>query len=332
MSEMMEGPLLNRPTQCAIPTFDGLLPDPLGGLVSNLLYINARWHALAKLRVHTDATLILLEQATVELGETFREFIRTADIIKTIELPREAERRARKAAKKSADPSDGASAPAPVQATQPAPAQPGPSVATSTSKSKGGGQSKSQRSKKLNISTIKFHALGHYPSTIRFFGPTDLYSTELVIVNHSHLNKSHLLVLYQGENCHLSPKAWFKSTSKRFIRKEISMHERRRARLKLVKHRLLSKGKSAKAQELREQRTASRNPYIHHYIGKSKSSPIYLSQFSPGGNLSKDVACLVVTRSLDERIVIDQLPVFYSEAQETPSPSASPCVRPDNKR
>jgi hypothetical protein len=37
-----------------------------------------------------------------------------------------------------------------------------------------------RRVKKLNISTVKFHALGHYPKIIRHFGPTDLYSTEWV--------------------------------------------------------------------------------------------------------------------------------------------------------
>ena len=45
------------------------------------------------------------------------------------------------------------------------------------------GECASGRPKRLNISTIKFHTLGHYPSTIRFLGPTDLYSTEWVSLN-----------------------------------------------------------------------------------------------------------------------------------------------------
>ena len=104
------------------------------------------------------------------------------------------------------------------------------------------------------------------------------------------------LTCSQGENFHRSPKAWFKSTSKKFIRKELSMHERRRTRLKHAKYRLLTHGKSVKAEELREQRLASRNPDIHHYIGTSKNAPIYLSQFSPSsdGSLSADVACSVI--------------------------------------
>lgn len=71
------------------------------------------------------------------------------------------------------------------------------------------------------------------------------------------------------------------------------MHEHRRVRLKRAKFRLLTKAKSPKAQELKEQRRASRSPDIPYYIGRSKSIPVYISQFSLGGNLSNDVACSV---------------------------------------
>jgi len=42
--------------QCAIPVFEGLLDEPYNTLLMQLLYRAAEWHALAKLRVHTDAT------------------------------------------------------------------------------------------------------------------------------------------------------------------------------------------------------------------------------------------------------------------------------------
>ncbi|KAJ3522032.1 hypothetical protein NMY22_g12062 [Coprinellus aureogranulatus] len=142
-----------------------------------------------------------------------------------------------------------------------------------------------RKPRKMNISTAKFHALGHYPTTIRHFGPSDLYSTEW------------------GENFHRSPKAWFKSTSKKFIRKELSMHERRRKRLRRVKYLLLTKGKSAEAQELREQRLASRNPDIHHYIGTSKRAPIYLTQFSSTGTFAGDRACLHFIRNAKKHLL-----------------------------
>lgn len=51
--------------------------------------------------------------------------------------------------------------------------QPGTEVSVDSS-------TKRRRAKRMNISTIKFHTLGHYPSTIRSLGPTDLYSTEWV--------------------------------------------------------------------------------------------------------------------------------------------------------
>jgi len=56
-----------------------------------LLYRAAEWHALAKLRMHTRATLGLLEKCTVHLGQLMRKF-RDESFIKfnTVALPREA--------------------------------------------------------------------------------------------------------------------------------------------------------------------------------------------------------------------------------------------------
>ncbi|KAJ3514741.1 hypothetical protein NMY22_g14642 [Coprinellus aureogranulatus] len=85
--------------QVAIPAFHGLLPEPLGKSVTKLLYINARWHALAKLRMHTDATMLLLEVATSQLGDEFRAFAQISSTINTVETPWEAEKRNRAAIK-----------------------------------------------------------------------------------------------------------------------------------------------------------------------------------------------------------------------------------------
>lgn len=54
-----------------------------------------------------------------------------------------------------------------------------PDAADSATKKKTA-QTSTRRSRKLNIGTVKFHALGHYPATIRLFGTSDLYSTEWV--------------------------------------------------------------------------------------------------------------------------------------------------------
>ena len=117
--------------------FEGLLPEPFNGMLLRLLYKAAEWHALAKLRLHTDSTLDLLEAVTRELGCLMRRFRdKTSDEFNTVELPREAGAR------------------------------------------KGG--TRSSKKKKLNLNTYKFHALGDYVATIRLFGTTDSYSTQLV--------------------------------------------------------------------------------------------------------------------------------------------------------
>jgi hypothetical protein len=61
-----------------------------------LLYWTAEWHALAKLRMHTDSTLTLLEELTTEFGKLMRQFRDlTCSQFATIELPREAAARTR---------------------------------------------------------------------------------------------------------------------------------------------------------------------------------------------------------------------------------------------
>lgn len=106
-----------------------------------LLYRLAEWHALAKLRMHTESTLALLDgDLTTELGALFRQFCKfTASSFSIRELPREAAARQRRQS-----------------------------------------SSGQQRLRALNISTVKFHFLGDYGAHIRRFGTTDSYSTQLV--------------------------------------------------------------------------------------------------------------------------------------------------------
>jgi len=67
-----------------------------------LLYRTAEWHALAKLRMHTDSTLTLLEELTTEFGKLMRQFRDlTCSQFATIELPREAAARTRVQTSKS---------------------------------------------------------------------------------------------------------------------------------------------------------------------------------------------------------------------------------------
>lgn len=128
----------------------------------DLLFSLADWHALAKLRLHTDATLELLRSATTTLGTRLRYFVKhICPLYDTRELPKEEAARARRRKRKTKDA-----------------AQPVSKVAT-------GGP----KQKLLNLSTYKLHALGDYVTSVILFGTTDSYSTQPVsqsdvLVNH----------------------------------------------------------------------------------------------------------------------------------------------------
>lgn len=64
--------------------------------------ICAEWHALAKLRMHTETTLQMLEDITIALGVEFRRFDReVCSNIQTEELKGEVEARVRREQKKA---------------------------------------------------------------------------------------------------------------------------------------------------------------------------------------------------------------------------------------
>ena len=138
--------------QCAIPVFDALLPEPHNKAVLALLFTCAYWHALAKMRMHTDETLAVLDIQTERLGSRLRRFQRkTCAAFDTRELKREVERRQRRESNGRTGNSTATSIPPGVR-----------------------------RSKTFNLQTYKLHALGDYLSSIRKFGTTDSYSTEPV--------------------------------------------------------------------------------------------------------------------------------------------------------
>lgn len=134
-----------------MPVFEGLFPPPHDLTMQRLLFRLSEWHALAKLRIHTDETLTLLQQSLQRLGDQLRHFQRdTCPAFHTHELPMEAAQRQRKEA---AD-------------------------------LKAGRRKKELRSallpKRFNLNTYKFHALGDYDRMIRMFGTTDSFSTQVV--------------------------------------------------------------------------------------------------------------------------------------------------------
>ena len=82
--------------------FEGLLPEGHDDRLMNLLFVFAYWHALAKLRLHTDDTLAILDDWTTVLGDECRTFAsETGDTFKTTELKREYEARKRRQARAS---------------------------------------------------------------------------------------------------------------------------------------------------------------------------------------------------------------------------------------
>ena len=120
-------------------------------VIRKLLFRLAQWHALAKLCLHTDESLNYLEKVTRLLGGQLRKFLDfTCTSFNTMELPSETAAHWRRKAGKLSTSS---------------------STAPHTS---------STHPKLFNLATYKLHALGDYVHTIRLFGTTDSYTTQIV--------------------------------------------------------------------------------------------------------------------------------------------------------
>lgn len=69
--------------------------------VEDLLFVFAHWHSLAKLKLHTDDTLLMLDEWIVMLGAESRLFVhQTCSAFETHELKREYQSRKRSEARK----------------------------------------------------------------------------------------------------------------------------------------------------------------------------------------------------------------------------------------
>jgi hypothetical protein len=154
---------------------------------------------------------------TTLLGQAFRKFISTTcAAFVTWELPREEAARTRRraaAAKKTSKACEKASVM--KQGKQPATT------------------SKSRKRKLFNLCTYKFHALGDYTMTIRLFGTSDSYSTQ--VVSCIFISMSFLNELFQGELEHRRIKRFFARTNKNNHPHQIAKHERRERRLHSMK-------------------------------------------------------------------------------------------------
>ena len=135
----------------------------------DLLFELATWHALAKLRLHTESTVRALESSTTRLGMALRRFQSTtcAEFV-TRELPSDEAARGRHTAAKAKK------------------SQPLPKSAKAKGKEKENSTGKKKKKdsslRSFNFSCYKPHALGDYAKTIRLLGPSDGYSTQTVCV------------------------------------------------------------------------------------------------------------------------------------------------------
>lgn len=159
-------------TQNMIPVVEDLLPPLHNSKLLTLLYRLAEWHALAKLRMHTEITLQYLEKTTTTIGKELRSFRDTICAAYTCkELPREISRRARRQRKKKGHSK---------QATQPIIMDLPPGSEMSQDAVPPPIPDILPKTKFFNLCTYKLHALGDYAQTIRLFGTTDSYSTQIV--------------------------------------------------------------------------------------------------------------------------------------------------------
>jgi hypothetical protein len=146
--------------------FEGLLPEPHNDVLMILLFRLAEWHGLAKLRMHTEPTLSRMDKVTTLLGNELRHFLATTcAAFETTELAKEAAARGRKQKRRQAKNIANSSQPILVDPVE-------PEVLASKAPQK--------KRRVLNLSIYKVHALGDYARTIRIFGPTDSYSTQIV--------------------------------------------------------------------------------------------------------------------------------------------------------
>lgn len=161
--------------QCILPCIEGLLPEPHNSSVIELLFVFATWHALAKLHIHTETSLQLLDTTTTALGNALRYFARvTCSAFDTFETSAEYRKRQRQqAAATSSKP----------HAALPSTNHLHQQAATASAAPNNSSSSTGPQRRTFSLKTIKLHFLGDYVSCIKMFGTTDNYNTALVSFN-----------------------------------------------------------------------------------------------------------------------------------------------------
>ncbi|KAG2056709.1 hypothetical protein BDR06DRAFT_1039209 [Suillus hirtellus] len=181
--------------QCAMPVFKGLFPADHDEIIQLLLYRFAQWHALTKLRMHSESTLSVLDKTFKCLTHQLHKFQKfTCNTFTTMELPKERAAHKHKATHQ---------------------------CLTSDIPDAGGG---GQRTKKFNMNTYKFHTIGDYLQTIQLFGMIDSFTSQIVCEHPFHI--FHLnLILGQGELVHRALNTFYPLTSKLDTPAQLAKHE-----------------------------------------------------------------------------------------------------------
>jgi hypothetical protein len=109
-------------------------------IVLDLLWLLLLWHSLAKLRLHTESTVNILEGTGSQLGRAARRFAKECEEIETYELPSEVGARLRRDARNNAKRQE-KSAPSTKEGKK----IPSTSASGSVKASKAGGQTKGTR-------------------------------------------------------------------------------------------------------------------------------------------------------------------------------------------
>ena len=132
------------------------MPQKHDKIIRKLLFELATWHALAKLRLHTESTLNALENSATRLGSLLQKFkTDVCSAYATRNLPSEEAARGRRQAAKAQKAGGGAQPP------------------TKTS-------AKVSKFRNFNMETYKLHGFPDYPSSIRAYGVTENTSTKNV--------------------------------------------------------------------------------------------------------------------------------------------------------
>ncbi|KAG2046631.1 hypothetical protein BDR06DRAFT_985499 [Suillus hirtellus] len=211
----------------------GAVPPNHNSAVQSLLYRFAQWHALAKLQIHSDSTLNFLGQTFKKLSQMLQKFWRdTCAAFETMELPKEKAARQRRLAQHSE------------------------SNTTSV-------ESSGTRTKKFNLATYKFHAMGDYVNTIKLFGTTDSFTTQMV-------DTSRIFNL--------------RTELSKYTPAQLAKHERRRCVLRRIAEARDMPPSGSHDYHSPADASPSTSSGQHHRIATTQASPINLYTFLRGNN------------------------------------------------